>query len=200
MSALLDTPEELLVAITTHLAHTDIFSLARTCKALWHSTSPRIFQAISMTWDADQSRPSAPRIISLLRALVRCPRHAARIEHVELQARNYKPYEGREHEIGGRPANCHAYGLRASDKPAFERDLTRMGLSNINVWLHALFVQNDLRALMAVLLMRCTRLKTLNMASELFLTVSSDLATWLPFMLDHCLSAPASSDRGPVSL
>lgn len=49
MSALLEAPEELLDAITTHLGQADVLSLARTCKALWHSTSPRIFRAISMT-------------------------------------------------------------------------------------------------------------------------------------------------------
>ena len=196
MSALLDAPEELLDAITTYLPHTDIFSLARTCKALWHSTGPRIFRTISMTWDANKVRPSAPRITSLLRSLVKSPRNAARIEHVELQACNYEPYEGREHEAGGRPANCHAYRLQASDKPVFERNLTRMGLREVDRWLSSTFEANDLRALMAVLLMRCTRLKSLNMASELFLTVASDSDTWLPSMLDHCLSAPISSDRG----
>jgi len=115
---------------------------------------------------------------------------------VELQACNYEPYEGREHEAGGRPANCHAYRLQASDKPVFERDLMRMGLREVDRWLSAIFEANDLRALMAVLLMRCTRLKSLNMASELLLTVASDSDTWLPSMLDHCLSAPVSSDRG----
>jgi hypothetical protein len=161
--------------------------------------TPRIFRAISMTWDADQSRPSAPRITSLLRALVNRPDDAARIEHVELQARNYEPYEDREDEFEGRPANCPAYRLLESDKPAFVRDLTRMGLSDVDGWLTAIFVENDLRALMAVLLMRCTRLKSLNMASELFLTHSEDGGTWLPFMLDHCLSTPAFSDRGGLS-
>jgi len=70
MPALLDAPEELLDAITTYLPHPDIFSLARTCKALWHSTGPQIFRTISMTWDANEVRPSAPRITSLLRSLV----------------------------------------------------------------------------------------------------------------------------------
>jgi hypothetical protein len=150
-----------------------------------------------MAWDAYQFGPSAPRITSLLRALVKWPRNAARIEHVELQACNFQPYGDREDdETAGRPANCHGYSLRASDKPAFERDLTRMGWRNVDTWLTALFVDNDLRALMAVLLMRCTRLKSLNVASELFLTVFSDPGTWLPSMLNHCLSAPASSDRG----
>jgi hypothetical protein len=161
--------------------------------------TPRIFRAISMTWDADQSRPSAPHITSLLRALVNCPDDAARIEHVELQARNYEPYEDREDEIEGRPANCPAYRLLESDKPAFVRDLTRMGLMNVDGWLTAIFVNNDLRALMAVLLMRCTRLKSLSMASELFLTHSDDHGTWLPSMLDHCLLTPASSDRDGLS-
>jgi hypothetical protein len=199
MSALLDAPEELLDAITTHLAQSDVLSLALTCKALWRSTSPRIFRAISMTWDANEIRPSAPRITSLLRALVKCPRNAARIEHVELQACNFEPYGDREDEAGGRPANCRAYRLLASDRPAFERDLTRMGLGNVDAWMSAIFVENCLRALMAVLLMRCTRLKSLNIASELFLTVFPDPGTWLPSMLDHCLSAPASSDRGGLS-
>jgi hypothetical protein len=151
-----------------------------------------------MTWDADQSRPSAPRITSLLRAVVNRP-DAANIEHVELQARNYEPYERREDEIAGRPANCPAYRLLGSDKPAFVRDLTQMGLRDVDGWLTAIFVENDLRALMAVLLMRCTRLKSLKMASELFLTHSEDHGTWLPSMLDHCLSTPASSDRGSLS-
>jgi hypothetical protein len=199
MSALLEAPEELLDAITTHLAQADVLSLARTCKMLWRLTSPRIFRAVSMTWDADELRPSAPRITSLLRALVKCPRNAAKIEHLELQACNYEPYEHREYESGGRPANCRAYRLLESDKSAFERDLTRMGLRNVDEWMSAIFVENGLRALMAVLLMRCTRLKSLNMASELFLTVPSDLGTWLPSILDHCLSAPASSDRGGLS-
>jgi hypothetical protein len=199
MSALLEAPEELLDAITTHLAQADVLSLARTCKMLWRLTSPRIFRAVSMTWDADELRPSAPRITSLLRALVKCPRNAAKIEHLELQACNYEPYEHREYESGGRPANCRAYRLLESDKSAFERDLTRMGLRNVDEWMSAIFVENGLRALMAVLLMRCTRLKSLNMASELFLTVPSDPGTWLPSMLDHCLSAPASSDRGGLS-
>lgn len=199
MSAILTAPEELLDSITTHLSQADILSLARTCKALRHSMTPRIFRAISMTWDADQSRPSAPRITSLLRALVNRPDDAAKIEHVELQARNYEPYEDREHEIEGRPANCPVYRLLESDKPAFMQDLTRMGLRDVDGWLTAIFVENDLRALMAVLLLRCTRLKSLNMASELFLTHSEDHGTWLPSMLDHCLSAPASSDRGSLS-
>jgi hypothetical protein len=141
MSALLDAPEELLDAITTHLAQSDVLSLALTCKALWRSTSPRIFRAISMTWDANEIRPSAPRITSLLRALVKCPRNAARIEHVELQACNFEPYGDREDEAGGRPANCRAYRLLASDRPAFERDLTRMGLGNVDAWMSAIFVE-----------------------------------------------------------
>jgi hypothetical protein len=199
MSALLAAPEELLDTITTHLAQADILSLARTCKALRHSMTPRIFRAISMTWDADKSRHSAPRITSLLRALVNRPDDAANIEHVELQARNYEPYERRDHDIEGRPTNCSAYRLLESDKPAFVQDLTRMGLRDVNSWLTAIFVDNDLRALMAVLLMRCTRLKSLNMASELFLTPSMDRGTWLPSMLDRCLSTPASSDRGGLS-
>lgn len=74
-----------------------------------------------------------------------------------------------------------------------------MGLRDVDMWLSAIFDANDLRALMAVLLMRCTRLKSLNIASELFLTVSSDSATWLPSMLDHCLSAPVSNDRSGLS-
>ena len=199
MAALLTFPEELLDAITTHLARADISSLARTCKALWHSMVPQLFRLISMTWDADQSWPSAPRTTSLLRTLVNRPDYAAKIEHVELQARNYEPYEDREHEIEGRPANCHAYRLLANDKPAFEQNLTEMGLRDIDMWLSAIFDANDLRALMAVLLMRCTRLKSLNIASELFLPVSSDLATWLPSMLDHCLSAPVPNDRSGLS-
>jgi hypothetical protein len=124
MAALLTVPEELLDAITTHLARADISSLARTCKALWHSMVPRLFRVVSMTWDADQSWRSAPRITSLLRTLVNRPTVAAKIEHVELQARNYEPYEDREHEIEGRPANCHAYRLLANDEPAFEQNLT----------------------------------------------------------------------------
>lgn len=148
-----------------------------------------------MTWDAKKPETSAPRITSLLRALVNRPRNAAKIEHVELQACNYEPYEDREDDPERRPANPHAYRLQANDKRAFERILTQMGLKNVNTWMSAIFVANDLRALMAVLLMRCTRLKSLNMASELFLTVSSDSATWLPSMLDHCLSASVSSDR-----
>ena len=47
-----------------------------------------------------------------------------------------------------------------------------MGLRDVDMWLSAIFDANDLRALMAVLLTRCTRLKSLNIASELFLTVS----------------------------
>ena len=74
-----------------------------------------------------------------------------------------------------------------------------MGLRDVDMWLSAIFDANDLRALMAVLLTRCTRLKSLNIASELFLTVSSDSATWLPSMLDHCLSAPVSNDRSGLS-
>jgi hypothetical protein len=152
-----------------------------------------------MTWDADQPRFSAPRITSLLRALVSRPSNAAKIEHVQLQARNYEPYEDRECDPGALPVNHLAYRLPASDKAAFERDLTQMGLRDVGKWLSAIFDDNDLRALMAALLMRCTRLKSLNIASELFLTVSSDLATWIPSMLDHCLSAPASSDSGGLS-
>lgn len=199
MSAFSRLPEELLDAITIHLTQADVSSLGRTCKALWHSMDPRLFRVISMKWDANKPETSAPRITSLLRILVNRPSKAAKIEHVELQACNYEPYEDREDDPEGRPANPNAYKILASDRPAFEQDLMQMGLRDVSTWMSAIFVANDLRALMAVLLMRCTRLKSLNMASELFLTASSDLATWLPSMLDHCLSASASSDRDALS-
>ncbi|KAF2806125.1 uncharacterized protein BDZ99DRAFT_524350 [Mytilinidion resinicola] len=166
MAYLISIPNELKDAVFTEVDRWDVLSLSETCKELHTTATPALYHKIVMFWDVEE--------------VDKTPKIRARWGP---NSRMIKTYNFRV------VSHCPtAHG--ETEAALFEKAIEEMELPQKERWKKAITRDNDVGAMIALLLARCTDLQSLKIALDVLYGYE-----WSTTMLRHAIIVPGEVKR-----
>jgi hypothetical protein len=190
-ASLSELPQELMDEITSLVPRrADVSSLSMTSKSIRAATLPLLFHVITMVWfendtvervEGDPLQNNIPRIDLLLRVLLENPRFAEYVLKIDLQLAGYR--KSRYHKAPHKP-QLPPLAASTSYQSLVQNALRRMGLHQMSIHeelVHGIS-KNDFDAVVALILLLCPRMTSLNLGLDVLL-----FNRYLSTVMNHAL-------------
>jgi hypothetical protein len=188
MASLQTLPTELLEYILEDLSSLDTVNLAKTCKALHAVTLPTAYHTIALEWRRSVTHgvdgDYAPKIQSLLHALVKNPAYAKLVKRLELRATGCLEYSFEDVCGLEFPDSGLVVSQREETNDLYVAWAEQLGWGN--VWTD----DKKLHMVMALLIGTCVQLEEVTLSVDFLMRNE-----WFPVMLRYGVGEGADGSR-----
>jgi hypothetical protein len=185
MASITSLPNELTDMIFAYLPFWSILGLSKTCKRLYKATLPLLYRDINMQWKG-QSTSKRPKIEKLLRTLIEKPEVARMVKNIQLCARNCVFWT----DDGALKLSRKITSVFMSreERRLYEHTIETLPLSQAEYWKEVIARDDNLYAIMPLVISQCTHLESLSTSILFLLDVD-----WLKDLIRYAVNSSQES-------